>query len=139
MGHAEFKDVTINSSGYAFKMKSGSLANDNNFHLKVNNINLTNGGYLYIEGGSYADNHLDQSNIILMAPYNLLASAQLGLENLTVTGTRTIQGSDPPTTQTGGFIGDLYQMQNGSQRRCDATGYFWQGMNQYVPAKWSQF
>jgi hypothetical protein len=122
MATMKFKNLEVNSKDIAFKLAGGS--GDGRYDITLDNIKFMNGKFARLYP-SHRDCTINYHNIVMDEKINWIQSFNWSM-SVTLRGTRTIIGTDPPTSNTHGLIGDIYQLKADSNRKwqCIANS-FW--------------
>jgi hypothetical protein len=114
-------DLALSFTGY------NSGGDNAYFNILLNGIVIQRGNYVHIGGYNTTNpNRLEQQNIVIAQANNHISSSY-GLIGNNYVGSRTIIGTEPPTSQTHSFVGDIYQF-GGASWRCVQAGYMQGGI-----------
>jgi hypothetical protein len=95
----------------------------------------SNAKFISTGGANFAHNKLSFKNIIVHQAQNLIQS-DWGLDKVTIESQRTILADGPPTSDSHGFIGDVWQKSKGERWRCIKAGYVYGRQFIEVPSEW---
>jgi hypothetical protein len=141
MSKIYIKGLNIYSSDTAFDLKSGTNKYDTAFNITLDNIHVHQGKYMKLDLGN-SDNRLTDINVTLEEGVNWLESnVNSSYDKLTISGFRTILGTEPPCPQTHGLPGDIYRLKSNPNLKwhCKSAGFWCESLHKNIPANWVRF